>query len=113
MATWRALAHPAGALHAAGVLHDRLVQRLEAQAVEAALAPKAVAATHLHALSERAPPTAMVLFSSSAAAFGSVGQANYSAANACLDSLALCRASIGAVVSGLQLPLVSGAGMGQ
>ena len=44
--------------------------------------------------------------------YGQFGQANYSAANACLDALALSRLSRGAVACSVQWPLVGGAGMG-
>ena len=54
----------------------------------------------------------MGLFSSVASAFGNVGQANYSAANASLDMLATSCRMRGMHASSLQIPAVSGAGMG-
>ena len=108
-----ALARPAGVLHAAGLLVDRLLQRLAASTVASPFAPKAVGAAHLHASTSMGRVQALVLFSSAASTVGNAGQANYAAANACLDSLARCRGAGGLASSSLQLPLVGGAGMGQ
>eukprot|EP00964_Phaeocystis_antarctica_P056915 scaffold33614_cov73-Phaeocystis_antarctica.AAC.1 len=71
-----------------------------------------MAAAHVHHTTSAAPLTAAVFFSSVASAMGNAGQANYAAANACLDALARCRGGSGLAASCLQLPLVGGAGMG-
>ena len=102
-----------GVLHTAGVLADRLVHRMEAMRVASVLSPKGVGAAHLHCAAARSALGSMVLFSSVAASFGNVGQANYAAANACLDSRGLSRRLRGETACSVQLPLVSGAGMGQ
>ena len=47
-----------------------------------------------------------------AAAFGNVGQGSYSVANVCLDALAHTRRVHGVAATSMQLPLVTGAGMG-
>ena len=107
-----ALARPAGVLHAAGLLVDRLLQRLAASTVASPFAPKAVGAAHLHASTSMGRVQALLMYSSTASAMGNAGQANYAAANACLDSLARCRGAGGLASSSLQLPLVGGAGMG-
>merc|ERR1712091_305739 len=73
---------------------------------------KAVGAEHLHPTTAPAPIEGLVLFSSVGAGLGNVGQANYAAANACLDAHALSRRRRGAAARSTQWPLVGGAGMG-
>ena len=75
-------------------------------------APKAVGAWNIHCASAAVPLEAEVLFSSVGAGLGNVGQTNYAAGNACLDSHALSRRAHGMVGCSLQWPLVGGAGMG-
>ena len=73
--------------HSAGILADGTLPVLGAAAMQAACAPKSVAAWQLHAMSARAPLNGFVLFSSVSTLLGSAGQANYAAANGCLDAL--------------------------
>ena len=80
-----------GVWHAAGVLTDAVLSRQDALVLAQVYAPKAYGAWGLHAACSATALSSFALFSSVAALLGGAGQANYSAANACLDSLASCR----------------------
>ncbi|GFJ80797.1 hypothetical protein Phou_049770 [Phytohabitans houttuyneae] len=83
-------------VHAAGVPENALLEQLDEPHLAGVLAPKSLAAAHLHALTRNIPTvTAFVLFSSGAASWGSSRQGSYSAANAYLDALAEHRRAAG------------------
>jgi acyl transferase domain-containing protein/NADPH:quinone reductase-like Zn-dependent oxidoreductase/acyl carrier protein len=84
-----------GIVHAAGVLDDVTLARLDWDRFERVLAPKVRGAWNLHTQTRDLPLDFFVLFSSLASAIGSPGQANYAAANAFLDSLAVHRRQLG------------------
>ena len=89
----RLMAHVTGAAsgmgvwHAAGVLADGVLPGQTAERLARVYAPKAHGAWALHCAFSRAVVRTHALFSSVAALLGGAGQANYSAANACLDAL--------------------------
>jgi 3-oxoacyl-(acyl-carrier-protein) synthase len=100
-----------GLLHAGGVLADATVANQTAPGVRAVFAPKAAALQRLDGVTGLHPVGTSLLFSSVAALLGSVGQANYSAANAWLDAAAARKQAAGAAVVSTQFGAWKGGGM--
>lgn len=80
-----------GIVHAATVINDGLINNMDADQLRSVLEPKVLGAYNLHELTAQLPLDYFILFSSATTLFGNPGQANYVAANACLDALANSR----------------------
>jgi acyl carrier protein len=76
-------------------LRDRPLDKLTRDDLDEVLSPKLAGAQLLHYETLVDPLELFVLFSSVAAVHGSKGQANYAAANACLDEVARTRVRVG------------------
>ncbi|QNP68214.1 acyltransferase domain-containing protein [Streptomyces roseirectus] len=85
-----------GVVHAAGVLQDQLVDRLDADALAAVMRPKAGGALTLHRLFPPGTLDFLVHFSSCGQYLGLTGQAAYASANAFLDAIAGYAHTLGA-----------------
>ncbi|CEM18786.1 unnamed protein product [Vitrella brassicaformis CCMP3155] len=84
-----------GIFHAAAVLDDAALNNQTKDKVDKVYLPKVMGAWYLHELSldEETPLDHFMMFSSVAPLLGNFGQANYSAANSCLDALTEYRRS--------------------
>ncbi|MGW2892783.1 type I polyketide synthase [Streptomyces griseoruber] len=100
-----------GVVHAAGVLHDQLVDRLDPAALAAVLRPKAGGALTLRRLFPPGSLDFLVHFSSCGQFLGLTGQAAYASANAFLDALAAHDRAQG-VAGSLSLAWTSWRGLG-
>jgi amino acid adenylation domain-containing protein len=99
-----------GIIHAAMVLDDEMLVRLDEERFRAVLAPKAGGAWNLHRLTLRDELDFFVLFSSIASVIGHPMQGNYAAANAFLDALASHRQAKGLPALSIGWGAVAGVG---
>ena len=90
-----------GVLHAAGGIEDAVLTGQTAAGVGRVFAAKVLGALHLDELTAAMELDFFVLFSSLAGLLGSAGQANYAAANCCLDALAERRRGSGLAAQSL------------
>jgi hypothetical protein len=81
---------------------DSVLPKQTAAALVGSHAPKAYGSWALQLAYARTPLRTFALFSSVAALLGGAAQANYSAANSCLDALAACRRAYSIVCSSTQ-----------
>ena len=98
-----------GIIHTAGILNDSIIQNQSVEKLEIVYNAKVKGAYNLR--NTFAPKDFLLLFSSAVSIFGSVGQANYVAANATLDALALQWSNMGEPVLSIQWGAWSEAGM--
>ena len=84
-----------GIWHASGVLADGLLSQQTTTTLRHVYGPKAHAAWTLQRGSAELPLRGFTMFSSVSALLGAAGQANYAAANSCLDSQCKMRRTMG------------------
>jgi NADPH:quinone reductase-like Zn-dependent oxidoreductase/acyl carrier protein len=84
-----------GVIHAAMVLEDCLLTKLDRDCLHRVLGPRVGGAWHLHTQTLGMPLDFFVCFSSMASVFGLPGQTPYVSSNTFLDALAFCRRSLG------------------
>ena len=100
-----------GIIHAAGILDDGVLANQTLARFMAVCEPKVIGATNLDRLTRDRKLDFFVLFSSAAALLGSPGQANYAAANACLEGIAQARREQGLSATCIQWGPWDGIGM--
>lgn len=101
----------AGVVHAAGVLSDGLVERLEWPRVWDAMSPKVAGGWNLHRWSTRHELDWFLCYASIASVIGSAGQSAYAAANAFLESLMHERRRLGLPGTAIHWGSWAGSGM--
>ena len=86
-----------GVIHAAGVLSDAMLHQQTPETVRAVYGPKVDGAYNLHEATAGCEPALDIfaVFSSVAGVLGSAAQANYAAANSCVDAFVAWRRSLG------------------
>lgn len=84
-----------GIVHAAMVMDNGIITRLDQQRLHAVTRPKILGAWNLHQQTLDQPLDFFLMTSSVSSIFGSPGQANYAAGNAFLDALAHYRQGLG------------------
>ena len=80
-----------GVIHTAGIVRDALFLRKTHEELNLVLAAKVQGSLHLDAATQQDPLAFFALFSSTAATFGNLGQADYAYANGFMDRFAAWR----------------------
>jgi len=101
----------AGIFHGAMVLDDGFLMDMNEDRFRNVLKPKVDGAMNLHHLSRDLNLDSFVLFSSISSWIGNIGQANYVAANAFLDSFALWRNGQGLTATTINLGALAESGV--
>ncbi|KAF1018226.1 MAG: 3-ketoacyl-CoA thiolase [Burkholderia gladioli] len=103
-----------GVLHIAGVLRDSYILKKDRAAFEQVLAPKLLGTANLDHATRTLDLDFFLMFSSSAAIFGNLGQTDYAAANGFMDAYAAYRQARGGRGRSLSVnwPLWRDGGMG-
>ncbi|HWP96054.1 MAG TPA: SDR family NAD(P)-dependent oxidoreductase [Syntrophomonadaceae bacterium] len=83
-----------GIIHSAGVIKDNFIIKKAKEEIEEVLAPKVKGLVNLDQASQDLSLDFLILFSSVAASLGNLGQADYAAANAFMDTYARYRNSL-------------------
>jgi acyl transferase domain-containing protein/aryl carrier-like protein len=84
-----------GVIHAAGIVEDQLMLRLDEGTFERVVRPKVAGAQALHEATKNLDLDFFTLFSSISSVLGQFGQAHYAAGNAYMDNLAQWRRAQG------------------
>jgi NADPH:quinone reductase-like Zn-dependent oxidoreductase/acyl carrier protein len=111
LGTLRAEAPISGVFHAAAVIADATLRHQDRARLDAVLAPKVAGAWNLHEATLGDPLESFVMYSAAGPLIDAKGQANYAAANAFLDSLAVYRRGRGLPGVSVQWGPWSGAGL--
>jgi NADPH:quinone reductase-like Zn-dependent oxidoreductase/acyl carrier protein len=100
-----------GVIHAAGVLDDGMLADQSWERFRRVMEPKVLGGWNLHQATRLDRLDFFVCFSSIAAIIGNLGQSNYAAANAFLDSLAAARRKLGLAATSINWGPWAQAGM--
>lgn len=90
-----ALPHVTGIINSGGVLADGVIGKQSAASLRISFAPKLASTLAVHRSAAVLPVSQLLLFSSIASLLGSLGQANYAAANAALEGWVVAAGSQG------------------
>ncbi len=100
-----------GIFHLAGIIKDSITENMTDKDIESVLKPKVDGTKNLDLISKNFNLRYFVMFSSISSLIGSVGQANYSAANSFMDKLSIKRKNLGLPSTCINVGAIGGAGM--